>query len=378
MVVKTAAAEALVRASPSAVASFAPGDPRVAFGRAQESMRRRRGEVTAPLRAAAEGALAAAPLAHEPFLIAGADALRRGEAEQAERLLEFAKARNPRSRAGRLFLLERYLRTNQPAAAAGEMTVLSRLVPEAAGLLVPEFARLAREPATSSAMVQVLRSDPALRTRVLDHMASSGADPESILRFAASTGGLRGAGNQDWQGRLVEALVKKGEIARAYTLWVRFTGVARPVQGNLLYDPRFRGMAGSPPFNWRLTSGGDGVAERSGDGLQVEYYGRANIPLAEQLLMLSPGSYRFAARVEGEAEGKTGKLVWRASCLGSRSSLFELPVKDLSLSAKDLAAAFRVPAGCSAQWLSLVGVSAEFASAQRLTVLQASIEKTAP
>jgi hypothetical protein len=332
-----------------------------------------RGSVSSEAAAAARHAMARAPLAEEPFLLEALKALARGENARAERLLVEARRRNPRSRMTRLILLDRYMRSGRIPQAAEEITVLNRLIPAASDVLVPELAKFARDPATRPALVDVLSSDPGLRERVLTNLAMGGADPELVTGLAAAAGGGSGE-NQPWQEAMIASLVGRGEIARAYRIWSALPGV-RPQEGGL-YDPRFQGLPGPPPFNWKLTAGNAGVAERGqGGGLQVEYYGRAPLELASQMLRLAPGRYRLAARVEGDASGEGARLAWRLQCAGGGAEIASLPLRGINYSPRVVGAEFTVSPGCAVQTLRLDGTPSEFPEAQNVTVGEISISR---
>jgi hypothetical protein len=149
------------------------------------------------------------------------------------------------------------------------------------------------------------------------------------------------------------------------------------VAGKGLYDPDLGGMPGSPPFNWRLVAGAEGVAERaSGGGLQVAYYGRVNAELAEQLLMLEPGRYRFEFQAEGDAKGETSKVGWTLTCQGSKSVLMQLPLSGITYAPRKISATFAVPTGgCAGQWLRLAGTAAEFPAENSITMRKLKIAK---
>jgi hypothetical protein len=149
----------------------------------------------------------------------------------------------------------------------------------------------------------------------------------------------------------------------------------RPQEGGL-YDPRFQGLPGPPPFNWKLTAGNAGVAERGqGGGLQVEYYGRAPLELASQMLRLVPGRYRLAARVEGDASGEGARLAWRLLCAGGGAEIASLPLRGINYSPRVVAAEFTVSSGCTVQTLRLDGTPSEFPEAQNVTVGEISISR---
>jgi hypothetical protein len=373
MVFKTSAFNALFRDNPAAAAAIAPDDPRFAFALAQAQVMQNRGIVTPEAAAATRAATARAPLADEPFLIEALEALVRRDNARAERLLIEARARNPRARTVRLILLDRYMRSGRAAEAAEEIAVLNRLIPAASNLLVPELAKFARNPSTRPALTRALRSDPMLAGRVLTHLASTGAEPELVTSLAATVP-VPVNGERPWQDAMVASLVSAGEIDRAATIWSRLPGVRR--NEGLVYDPRFEGWPGPPPFNWKLTHEKAGVAERGqAGGLQVEFYGREPASLASQLIRLPPGSYRLAARVEGDASGERARLAWRVVCGGGNAELVSVALRNVTYAPRVVGADFTVPGGCGVQTLRLDGVASEFPEAQSVTVTEIAIRK---
>lgn len=372
-IVRISAVDALVRRNPFAAAVVAPDFPRVKLGMANAEFRLRAGNVGEATRRAALDSLRQAPLADEPFLLAGVDALAKGDDRRGIDLLSEARTRNPRARTPRLLLLDRYLRANRTREAGTEIVVLGRLISRAAQVLIPELARMVGDPRTRPALMDVLRRDPVMQQGVLAHLASTGADANLILEVAEATGGVRRPGPPPaWQPLLLAKLVEKGEVARAYAMWRGFTGIAENAPRAALYDGRFQGLPGSPPFNWQLVAASPGVAERSGTaGLDVQYYGRDRVDLATQLLMLPAGRYRLLFRAEGDAAGETGgsNLAWTIDCHGKDGArLLEARLTKISYTPRVIGADFTVPAGCAAQWLRLTGSPAEFPKAQNVTL----------
>ena len=371
-IVRISTVDALARRNPYAAAVVAPDHPRVKLAMATAEFRLRAGSVSEPTRRAALESLSQAPLADEPFLLAGVHALATGDDRKGIALLTEARTRNPRARTPRLLLLDRYLRAKRTREAGTEIVVLGRLISRAAQVLVPELARMASDPRTGPALMDVLKRDPVMRQSVLAHLASSGADADLILRVAQATrGGGRGP-PPTWQPLLLAKLVEKGEIARAYSLWRRFFAIPSSTPEGGLYDGRFQGMPGSPPFNWQLVAASPGVAERSGKaGLDVQYYGRDRVDLASQLLLLRPGRYRLLFRAEGDALGEAGgsHLAWTIGCHGADTRLLEARLTKITYTPRVVAAGFTVPpSGCSAQWLRLIGSPGEFPKAQNVTL----------
>ena len=376
-VVKTSSVDAFVRRQPGAAAAIAPDHPRVRIALALAQFQAQQGRLSPELRARAIDGLTGAPLTEEPFYLAAVDALANGREAEGERLLLEARRRDPRSRATRLILLDRYLRTGRVPEAGIEIAALNRLMPRAADVLIPELARMVREPRTGTALIKVLAHEPGLQQAVLARLATAGADPDIILSIAGSSRATSGTPEGlPWQRALLAKLVEQGDLARAHGLWRSFAGLPAGGTGGGkgLYDGDFRGAPGAPPFNWELGSGGAGVAERiDNPALQVDYYGRENILLANQLLMLRPGRYRLQFRAEGDASGEGSQLVWTVTCTGSQAPLLSLPLREVTYTPRALSGVFTVPAGCAGQWLKLSGVAGEFPKGQNATISQVQI-----
>lgn len=374
-VVKTSAVDALIRRQPGMAAAIAPDHPRVRIALATAQFGAQQGRLSPALRASAIDALARSPMADEPFYLAGIDALANGREAEGERLLLEARRRDPRSRPARLILLDRYLRSRRIVDAGVEIAVLSRLMPRAGEVLVPELARMVREPRTGTALIKVLAREPSLQQAVLAQLASDGADPDVVLNIAASSPATSVApGGLPWQRALLAKLVDQGDLQRAHRLWRGFAGLPATNGAKGVHDGDFRGAPGAPPFNWQLTNGPAGVADRVGNpALQVNFYGREDVELASQLLMLRPGRYRLQFRAEGDAAGEGSQLLWSITCTGSKAQLLSLPLRDVNYTPRTFSGEFSVPAGCAGQWLRLRGAAGEFPKGQDATISQVQI-----
>jgi len=366
--VRMVTVDAVVRRNPFLAAVVAPEHPRVKMALARAEFEIRQGRVSPAARQGAIDALRRSALAEDPFLLSGVQAIADGNPRHGEALLEESRRRNPRSRLTRLLLLDRYLRAGRVDAAGAEMTALTQLVPEAGAALAPGLAGMARDPKLASGTATMLARSPQIRDAVLVQLATSNADPGLILRIAAR--GAPSAPGSEWQRILTARLVSEGKVAEAYGLWKRFAGASVPAEGKGLYDPRFQGLPGGPPFGWDLAAGGEAAAERApGGSLQVDYNGRTAVRLARQLTMLKPGAYRLQMRVEGDAKGEGSRLAWNVVCLGSKASLLQIPLVGIDSSPRALGGSFTVPAsGCAAQYVSLDGTPGDVPAEQTATI----------
>lgn len=378
LVVRTSIVDAAA-GNPFLAERLAPSNPRPKLAIATALLLLRGGRLPPEVQREAVEALRKAPLADEPFLIAGIEALARGDVRKGEQLLTEVRHRNPRQRLARLLLLDRYLREHRIAEATVEITVLTRLIGAAQNVLTGQLAQMARDPATAPQMLPILAAHPDLQNAVLEALAANGADADLIMHVAALSPGRYATGNPQWLHLLLSRLVEQHETPHALAIWAKLAGLPPPGDEKGLYDGAFHGAPGAEPFNWGLATEGIGVAERSGrSSLQVDYYGRDPGDLARQLLVLRPGRYRFQFRVSGDAPGEGSRLRWTVSCVPGGPSLLQLPLVGIDSSPKAYKAAFTVPAGCSPQWLKLEGVAGDVETGQSVTLGNLSIERDGP
>ncbi|HEX5184723.1 MAG TPA: hypothetical protein VFW19_16425 [Allosphingosinicella sp.] len=367
-VVRIGVVDAEVDTRPDIAATVAPDHPRVRIALAMAYFDAQGGRVPDEFRRDAMDALAQAPLADQPFLLAGVDALAHGDNPKGERLLEEARRRNPRLRMARLLLLDRYLRDGRIPQAVAEIKALDNLVEGASVALTAALAQMTQDPATAPKMVPLLSRLPKLQEAVLESLVASGADESAVLNVAGST--VRSGGSELWKSALLARLVKQGALVPALDLWKSFTGYREGPDGKGIYDPDFAGLPGPAPFNWDLVSASIGTAERGrGRNLQVDYYGRDNGELARQLLVLHPGRYTFSFRASGDAAGEGSRLVWTIACAPEDGQLLQLPLAGVASASRDFMGTFTIPAsGCPAQWLKLVGTAGEIGTTQSAAI----------
>lgn len=296
------------------------------------------------------------PLAPEPLLVHGAIALRTGDYRRAEDLLLQARQRDPRAAAARFLLTDLYLRTGRTHAGLVELPALGRLVPNGIGQLTPFFAAFATTPGAVPELRRVVRLYPELREPLLQELAADPKNAGLVLAIAGPT--FQADEGARWQQTLIDELVKEGEYNRAHAVWTRLSGVAGD-QGRMLFNPGFGQSQAPPPFNWAFASSAGGVAEPADGALRVLYFGRHDLVLATQLLLLPSGHYRLEMQVAG-ASSEGSQIAWTVKCLPGELELLRLPVRPQGAAAS-ISGEFEVPSqGCRAQRLELRGVGSEF------------------
>ncbi|MDQ3139625.1 MAG: hypothetical protein M3Q15_02740, partial [Pseudomonadota bacterium] len=287
-----------------------------------------------------------------------------------------SRRRDPRSAAPRYFLAQRYLTTGRTAEGLAEVSALARLVPRGGKLIVAGLVQVARAAGASPELVAMLRANPNLADVVLTALAKDVVNADLVMRIAAQMpNASAGRRTPPWQGRLLDALIKRGEYRRARALWNRIAGVS-PTSAPGLFNREFAELTAPPPFNWKLGKGSFGVVESApGRKLQVIYYGRENAELASQLLLLDPGRYRLSLTAAGDGAARSG-VAWSLTCAAAKTPFASLPLSGATIGGRALATDFSVPAnGCEAQWLRLTGSAAEFADSEQVTISNLDIAK---
>ncbi|MEJ7775842.1 MAG: hypothetical protein WKF52_00305 [Sphingomicrobium sp.] len=236
--------------------------------------------------------------------------------------------------------------------------MLSRLIPGAAAQLAPALAEFARTSRSSAQVRKIFSAYPELEPTVLSELAEDPRNADLIIALARPKTDTNDA--PSWQTKLISNLIEKREYEKAYSTWASISGVEGG-SGRGLFNPAFRRSGHPPPFNWTLSSTGGGVAEpvRERGGLHISYFGREDVVLAKQLLLLPVGRYELAAEVTGEL-GKGRAVAWTLTCLPTKQEVLNLPL-DESSESKPSNGAFQITAqDCAAQWLELKGKGQEF------------------
>lgn len=367
-VVRSAGVSALVDRSPDAAARVWPAHPESETALAMTEIGRaaRGGKPVSPkVFAMVRGAAIKAPLAPEPFLVRGVQAQLAGNARLAIDAFAAAAQRDPRSLPAHYFLADELFRSGETRRGLNEVGILARLAPGGAASLAPYVAAYARDPRTWPQLRELFRSEPSIEQAALTALAADPANANTILALAGEHGRRADA---PWLQPLLNSLVTAGQFAKAREVWASVSNIA---SAGGIYDPAFSKPAASPPFNWTLMSSTVGLAERrSGGGLHVIFYGREDGLLAQQLLVLPPGTYRLAISLFGNPVNGHA-LNWSVRCNGSQAPLAALPID----AAASHALTFAVPTGCMAQWVELSGVSPDVAQQSEVTIRSVALTR---
>jgi hypothetical protein len=301
-----------------------------------------------------------APLAPEPFLVAGAVAQLERDELRAERLFVAAAQRDPRSVAARYLLADWYLRSGRTSKALFEMAVLARLMPVATSQFAPALAQFAQSAGAVPIIKAFFQTSPEFESPILYELAKSNRNANLIFTLWS---GSAAKPAPDWRQQLVSNLIQEEQYAKAHQVWLRSTG---QIGGEALFNPTFRKLDLPPPFNWTLSAQG-GLAEPTGDGgLKVVYYGRQDAVLAEQMMVLRPGIYRLMMELAGTSSDQPS-VKWTITCLPGNRSVSEIQLR-ASPGIARLGMTFTIAPSCGAQQLRLEGELGEFPRSAEFTI----------
>lgn len=245
-----------------------------------------------------------------------------------------------------------------------EMAAMLRLQDRVSLDLAPYFVRLAREPGGSALLERLFRENPAYARQLLPELANQAVPAGVVLELGRTI--PKSPSDRAWQGNLLRAMIRRGEVSAAKALWLRFAGV--PAPGPLLFDPQFANRSAPEPFIWSYSATADGVAEPGEDGtLSILYYGRNEVILASHTLALAPDSYRLSWQAKGSAVNQTG-LAWTVRCDGTGAVLAEGGVATGGL-------AWFVADTCPVQRLELIGRPSDGRGDRSLTISHLSLER---
>jgi tetratricopeptide (TPR) repeat protein len=293
-------------------------------------------------------------LATEPFLVLGAQAYQRRELAQAEKLLLEARRRSPRSPAARYLLGSLYLETGRLDAGLKESAALARLIPGAAAQLAPALAQYLSAPGAVRQTYDLLKAHPDLAPPLFNELAADPRNADLLVGLSATVPASEST--HVWQEKLIGGLLKNEDYAKGWSVWARLNGQDSALR-NSVHDAEFRDASSAPPFNWELSRRG-GLIERRNGSLHVLYFGRDEVSLVRQVLLLRPGAYELAMDMSGSVNAAHA-LRWEISCLPGKRKVLQSPLRQGP--ASKLRAGFVVPPDdCEAQDLRLEAAPGDF------------------
>lgn len=318
------------------------------------------GESPKPSLAESHGrqALAHAPLSVRAVSVLGQAAVLKGEAQIADAMMQAAARRSLRDAPSQTWLFARALERRDYPAAMRALDVLLRRRPELIETLGPVlFPVLDAAPDARAALAERLALAPTWRSALLASYSRAAAQPGFVYALHQSLRDGPTPPTDQEAGAYINRLVRDRAYVAALVAWQQ----QRPrTDAGLMIDGGFEAENSLPPFGWRLTAADGGAADiirsPAGEGRALQATALGGLKrqgLAEQLLVLAPGSYRLQGRLWREGKVSDGALVWTLRCENGPAIKTSQGPRASGEAGSPFSLTFTTPQGCPAQRLAL-------------------------
>jgi tetratricopeptide (TPR) repeat protein len=309
-----------------------------------------------------------APLASTPFYF---QALALDEEEEPDRiiaLLDEALRRDPRHTFARLWRARMYYRTKRIPEAVYDVIRVIPLDHERSTEHIDALVDLARDPASHSLLLELIRTRPPWATAFARRASETLPDEEFLLAVASQSDSTL----DDY----VQSLANKGEFERAFLIWQSSLTADQLLSFSWPYDSRFDPKEAASTFGWRTNNA---MTTRDKNGLHVFFAGRGQRTAASQSIMLGPGyAYTLTVSLSGEMERRGGSFRWSLLCVETNQVIAKLDLMDVAQTPSPHSIDFAVPEeGCSIQSLVMTAIPGEQVIAARATIHEVTIHERA-
>jgi hypothetical protein len=352
---------ALIKARPQWAAMWWPvdGDTRVASAEAQVNEALSSDEI-AKATAEAKQAVRQSPLSAVGLRVLAQTFQLNGDEERASRLMRLAGERNLRDTSTQLWLFHESLAAKRYDDAFSRADLLLRRHAELEPSLFPQMVGALDQPAARTALLGRLRHGPNWRGDFLTSQTQTDSQAELLHWLLNSLRASPHPPTPAEAGAIAHGFVSRENWRGARDVWK----LLDQKDAALLYDGDFEQPPREPPFGWQFvdSDGSVGSVETlpaGGHGLFAEFpLGRAT-QLAQQLLVLDPGRYRFTGRIKIEKPPAGGIFRWTITCAGARAPLLSSDFGQ-QMDWRRFQVDFEAPpSDCPVQWLQLSATGGE-------------------
>jgi hypothetical protein len=347
---------------PEAVLRVMPWHP-VALLEVAEASRSDGEAPTRDLVIAGRQMLRMAPLLDAPLVYLGFDKAAAGDNAVANEAFLAAATRQPRNIPALSWLATEAARARDYERVVSLLDQLGRVDPRRMDEYAGALASIMADPMGAEVFARALDENSPLAVAATEKLIAVSGDLDFLMRAASQSPRFR--------QRLIDRIVNERGLEAAFVAWLAFLPSTEAENLAWPFDPAFVGLDAATPFNWQVLSDAERLKE---GGLLARYSGRGKPTFVRQVMLLGPGSYRFAAEMDGELSATGGGFLWRLKCLPGDAELATVRVSSLARTLATQSATFEVPAsGCPTQMLSLEGAPGALTTRARATVRHVTI-----
>lgn len=284
-----------------------------------------------------------------------------GQKQRATSLLQMSMRLSRRDRGTQLWLIEQAASAGDIPAALRGYDIALRTSRSNAELLYPILTKALDDAEIRAAFTPYVRSRPLWIQAFLAYAVANSAHPELIAAMLLGVkGALANSHNGELNERIIQRLLAEGWGEQARQVYLATPGRSPARLTSPALDLRDRSERDGA-LGWRLTVAANRQATMDvGPGgdprLHLEATAGNAGRLAEKLLFLPAGRYGFATRIDEANLGRDGALQWRLRCVAGATGR---EVWQAQARAREMTAAFEIPAGCPLQSLTIDMVGSE-------------------
>ena len=290
------------------------------------------------------------PLDPAPFIANGLIAKGQGDEARALASFEAARRRDPRLYLPRFALMREHLLGGRYPAAVDEIISAVNLRADQSTTLFSALLMIQNTPNGRPMVLSAVDRFPQTRRRMAVFVSSlKGQDTllDALLERDIDA---------DTRAAVISNVAQRGDYTKAYALW---RGRAGSGSSNV-FDSGLDGLSAPQPFGWKIGSDSNLTAAFARDGsddahLSVNVFGIVTANIVQQTLLLPAGSYRLVAKGQrvSTQDGDPSRFHWDLSCLGTAQPIASVAMDVQTHDPQTRSAAVEIPAGCTAQSLSL-------------------------
>lgn len=343
-----------------------PKKPAAGAGQTAESRKieieRRSADRRNEIRAQAERVLRRNPLNAPALQVLGQLAETAANETSAIAFFQAAARRSLRASYAVYRLMLASFKDKDHAMTAHYADALLRIRPQLVLQATPILARMAEDKDGRIELKKLLIANPPWRPRFLAVLPRGITDARTPLHLLLALRETPTPPTTTDLGHYITFLINHKLYEIAYYCWLQFLPPERIWTVGFLFNGSFESPPSGLPFDWVFKYGSGvtiDVVPRPDDADQqtlfVRFgYGRVEFDGVSQLIMLTPGTYRFEGRYKSDIISRRG-LTWRISCAEGTHIGQSAMTTGMTPTWKAFDFTFTVPSrGCRAQYVQLV------------------------